>query len=64
MEKVRLGDIGTIITGNTPSKKKLEYYINKSIATTNSDEYCKLKLDINRNNKCDNCRVIDDRPNI
>ena len=31
MEKVRLGDIGTIITGNTPSKKKLEYYINKDI---------------------------------
>ena len=42
----------------------LEYYINKSIATTNSDEYCKLKLDINKNNKCDNSRVIDDRPNI
>ena len=31
MEKVRLGDIGTIITGNTQSKKKLEYYINKDI---------------------------------
>ena len=31
MEKVKLKDIGTIVTGNTPSKKKLEYYINKDI---------------------------------
>lgn len=31
MEKVRLKDIGTIVTGNTPSKKKSEYYINKEI---------------------------------
>ena len=31
MEKVRLGDIGIIVTGNTPSKKKSEYYANKDI---------------------------------
>lgn len=31
MEKVKLGDIGTIVTGNTPSKKKSEYYIDKDI---------------------------------
>lgn len=31
MEKVRLKDIGTIVTGNTPSKKKSEYYINNDI---------------------------------
>ena len=31
MEKVRLGDVGTIVTGNTPSKKKSEYYLDKDI---------------------------------
>lgn len=31
MEKARLKDIGTIVTGNTPSKKKSEYYIDKDI---------------------------------
>lgn len=31
MEKIKLKDIGTIVTGTTPSKKKLEYYIDKDI---------------------------------
>ena len=31
MEKVKLGDIGQIITGNTPSKKNKEFYDSKDI---------------------------------
>lgn len=31
MEWVRLGDLGEIVTGNTPSKKNSEYYDNKDI---------------------------------
>ena len=32
MEKVKLGDIGQIITGNTPSKKNKEFYNSKDIS--------------------------------
>ena len=31
MEKVKLGDIGQVITGNTPSKKNKEFYNSKDI---------------------------------
>ena len=47
MEKVRLKDIGTIVTGNTPSKKKSEYYINKDICffkPSDIEDYGVIKL--------------------
>ena len=39
MKKVKLGDLGKIITGNTPSKKLLEFYNSNDIPVIKPDDF-------------------------
>ena len=60
MKKVRLGDLGKIITGNTPSKKLLEFYNSNDIPFIKPDDF-KTTDEIstskgNKNNISENAR--------
>ena len=52
MKKVKLGDLGKIITGNTPSKKTLEFYDSNDIPFIKPDDFKTIdEISLSKGNK-------------
>ena len=52
MKKVKLGDLGKIITGNTPTKKKLEFYDSNDIPFIKPDDFKTIdEISLSKGNK-------------